>query len=111
MTQLSYLSDNQLRFVIKTDDGDIIDPRTTWCRVHLKSGGSNFVATNDPFGDGTKRCHIDESGVLVIDIPSKKLEKGVVEYMVEVREDSPYFDDGYKNTFPLSYTQTDIEIV
>ena len=88
MTQLSYYSDNQLRFFIKTNDGDVIDPKTTWCRVHLRSGGSNFVATNDPFGDETKRCHIDESGVLVIDIPSKKLQIGTIEYMVEVREDS-----------------------
>lgn len=111
MTQLSYLSDNQLRFVIKTNDGDIIDPRTTWCRVHIQCGDSKFVATNDPFGDETKRCHIDESGALVVDIPSKKLSKGTVEYMVEVREDNQYFEDGYKNTFPLSYTKTEIEIV
>ena len=111
MTQLSYYSDNQLRFVIKTDNNEVVDPKKTWIRIHLQSGGSIFIATNDPLGVETKRCHVDDDGFLVVDIPSKKLQKGTIEYMIEVREESSYFPDGYKNTFPLSYTQTDIEIV
>lgn len=110
MTQLSYYSDKQLKFVVRTVDGDLVDPNTTWLKIHLRCGGSTFYAVNDPFGDETKRCHI-EDGVLVVDVASKKLQRGTVEYMIEVREDCQYFKDGYKNIFPLDYTLTEIEIV
>jgi hypothetical protein len=109
-TKLSYMSDNQLRMTIRTADGDIVSPADTWFKIYLQCGGKIFTAVNDPNGDEGQFCHV-ENDVLVIDIPGRKLGIGVIEYMIEVRENSTFFADGYKNTFPLSYTQTNIELV
>jgi hypothetical protein len=110
ITQLSYLSDNQLRMVVHSLEGERIDLSATWLRIHLQCGGKSFTAVHDPLGNDSKYCHVDGLA-LVVDIPSKRLGVGIIEYMIEVREDSQYFADGYKNTFPLEYSQTNIEIV
>ena len=110
ITQISYLSDNQIRMVVRSQEGERIDLSAIWLRIHLQCGGKSFTAVHDPLGDESKYCHVDGIA-LVVDIPSRRLGLGIVEYMIEVREDSQYFADGYKNTFPLEYSQTNIEIV
>lgn len=110
MTQLNHLSDNQLRITPRDLDGTPVSPATNWMKVYLRSGDRTFIATNDPQGADTKFCHV-EGDKLVVDIPGKRLNVGIVEYMIEVREDSPYFADGYKNTFSLKYSPTDIEMI
>lgn len=110
MIQLSYLSDNQIKITsLKAEGSEVeVNPATEWLKIHLRCGGKNFYAVND--GENSKNCHI-EDGRLVIDIPSRTFKGGALEYMVEIREDSQYFKDGYKNTFPKEYKPTGIEIV
>ena len=91
-------------------DGALVAPSTQWMKVYLQSGGKTFTAVNDPTGEEGKYCHV-EGDKLVIDVPGKRLGIGILEYMIETRETSRYFADGYKNTFPLNWKQTDIEIV
>lgn len=110
MTQISYLSDNSFKMVVRTLEGERIDLSTTWLKVYIKAGGKTFTAVHDPLRYDTKNCHIEDI-YLVVDVPSKRLGIGAVEYMIETREESQYFPDGYKNTFSLKYEPTDIEIV
>lgn len=109
MTQYNHLSDNQLAFRVRTRDGEVIDPHTMWLKVHLQCGGRKFTAVNDPQGQ-SQHCHIDGDAVIV-DIPGKAFYKGEIEYMIEIREDSPYFADGHKNIFPTEYATTNIEMI
>lgn len=108
--KISHRSDNQLKMTLKDIDGVLVSPAENWLKVYLQSGEKTFIATNDPKGEGTKYCHI-EGEKLVLDIPSRRLGIGMIEYMIEVREDSQYFADGYKNTFSLEYTSINIEVV
>lgn len=110
MIQLSYLSDNQIKLTSLTAEGSEIQININeeWLKVYLRCGGRVFTAVND--GENSKYCHI-EDGKLVVDVPSKTFRQGVLEYMIEVREESPYFKDGYKNTFALNYKPTNIEFV
>lgn len=108
--QLSQLSDNQIKMKIKTLDNERVDPRAVWMKIHITAGGKTFTAVNDPEEKGRKNCHI-EDGELVIDIPAKELNVGVVGYMIEVREECVCFSDGYKNTLPLGFSLTDIHMV
>lgn len=111
MIQLSYLSDNQIKLTsLKAEGGEVeINPATEWLKIHLRCGGRSLSAVNSD--TERKYCHIDTDGKLVLDIPSKAFNGGELEYMIEVREDSDYFKDGYKNTFPKEYKPTGIEIV
>lgn len=108
--KLSYLSDNQIRFTLRAEDGNLIKPDNLWVKVYLRSGDRTFTAVNDPFGADTKNCHID-GDTLVVDVPSRKLYIGKLEYMIEVRVDSSYFSDGYKNIFSGTYQTLNIELV
>lgn len=107
---LNRLSDNQLKFIIKDINGNIIDPKYNWFTIHIKCGNKSFKAINDPSGEETQYCHITDDN-LFIDIPSKKLDKGVIEYMIETRNVDNNFSDGFKNIFPLNYNKTKINIV
>lgn len=111
MVQLNCLSDNQIKITsLKAEGGAIdLDLNAEWVKIHLKCGGKKFVAVND--GVNSKNCHIDVDGKLVVDIPGRTFGRGVLEYMVEIREDSPYFSDNYKNTFSIEYKPIDIEFV
>lgn len=111
MTQLNHLSDNQIVLTSLSAEGSEVqmNPRTEWLKVYLRAGGRTFTAVND--GENSKNCHIDEQGKLVLDIPSRSLKQGILEYMTEIREDSQFFKDGYKNTFAKEYKPTGIEMV
>jgi hypothetical protein len=110
MIYLNGLSDNQIRAIsLRGEGGGSFDPNVEWLTIHLRCGVRKFVCVND--GENSKNCHIDEDGKLVLDIPSRTFKRGVLEYMVEIREDSQYFKDGYKNTFSKEYKPTGIEIV
>ena len=111
MIQLSYLSDNQIKLTsLKAEGSEVeINPASEWLKIHLRCGGKTLSAVNND--KDSKYCHIDTDGKLVLDIPSKTFKGGELEYMVEIREDSQYFKDGYKNTFPKEYKPTGIEIV
>ena len=112
MAQMNHLSDNQLRVTLRTKNGALVNPLEVWVRVHLRSGGKEFVAVNDPTGEDTKNCHIDkETGKLMLDIPKGKLFTGQLEYMTVYREDCKFFADGYKHTVANKYKQTGIEVV
>lgn len=110
MMELNRLSDNQLRLHFFTADGVPVDPKTIWMRVFLRAGGKIFYCTNDPQGEENKHCHVDGAS-LIIDIPAQRLRPGMLEYMVETREESRFFNDGYKNTFAANYQNTGIKIV
>lgn len=107
---LNRLSDNQLKFIIKDLNGSIIDPKYKWITIYIKCGDKIFKVINDPSGEETKYCHI-ENDYLIIDIPSKKLNKGFIEYMIETRNDDINFPDGFKNIFSLNYVKTKIQII
>lgn len=106
----SCLSDNQLEMTIYTEDGALVTPADMWMKIHLRSGGRVFTAIYDPEGEGTRNCHV-ENEVLVIDIPGRRLNPGVVECMIEVREECEYFNNGYKNTYSPSYKPIGITFV
>lgn len=110
MILLNHLSDNQLRIAsIKTEDDTLLfDVTKEWLKIHFRCGGDVFTAIND--GENSKNCHIDK-GMLVVDIPSNTFKYGILEYMTEVREDSVFFNDGYKNTFSLNYKPCNIKFV
>lgn len=107
--KLSHLSDNQIRIPSLTAEGSAIqvDLEKEWLKVHLRCGDRAMTAIND--GENSKYCHIEE-GKLVLDIPAKTFRSGVLEYAIEVREESPYFKDGFKNTLGY-YKQVEIEFV
>lgn len=109
MTQLNALSDQQIIITSLTANGSEIqvNPETEWLKIHLRCGDRVLTAVND--GENSKYCHIEE-GVIVLDIPAKTFRSGVLEYAIEVREESPYFKDGYKNTLGY-YKQVEIEFV
>lgn len=109
MTQLNALSDQQIVITSLTANGSEIqvNPETEWLKIHLRCGDRVLTAVND--GENSKYCHIEE-GVIVLDIPAKTFRSGVLEYAIEVREESPYFKDGFKNTLG-SYKQVEIEFV
>lgn len=109
MTQLNALSDQQIKITSLTTNGSEIqvNPETEWLKIHLRCGDRVLTAVND--GENSKYCHI-EDGVIVLDIPAKSFRSGVLEYAIEVREESPYFKDGYKNTLG-HYKQVEIEFV
>ena len=109
MTQLNALSDQQIKITsLKPDGGDVnINPETEGLKIHLRCGDRVLTAVND--GDNSKYCHIEE-GVIVLDIPAKTFRSGVLEYAIEVREESLYFKDGFKNTLGY-YKQVEIEFV
>ena len=109
MIKLNHLSDNQLRMFPITLDGLPIDPNTMWMKVYLRSAGRTFCCVNDPTGVETKHCHIDDKS-LILDIPSRRLRPGVIEYMIEVRESSDCFADGYKNTYSSQFKSIEIEL-
>lgn len=108
--KINRLSDNTIKFTIKTINGDLVNPNAIWIKVYLKSGGKVFKAINDPIGDETSNSHIVDN-YLYIDIPGKKLNPGILEYMIETREYDENFDDNYKNTLSLNYKQTNIEVI
>ena len=103
------LSDISLRMHIFSSDGVEIDPMQAWLRIHLQSGGRKFVATNNPYGKN-ESCHV-EGNALVVDIPAKRLGTGVLEYMIEHREESVHYADGFRNTYPAEWIKTNKEIV
>lgn len=109
MTQLNALSDQQIKITSLTANGSKfqVNPDTEWLKIHLRCGDRVLTAVND--GENSKYCHIEE-GVIVLDIPAKTFRSGVLEYAIEVREESPYFKDGYKNTLGY-YKQVEIEFV
>lgn len=109
MIQLNALSDQQIVITSLTANGSEIqvNPETEWLKIHLRCGDRVLTAVND--GENSKYCHIEE-GVIVLDIPAKTFRSGVLEYAIEVREESPYFKDGYKNTIGY-YKQVEIEFV
>lgn len=106
----NYLSDNQLEMTICTEDGALVAPADMWMKIHLRCGGREFTAIYDPEGEETRNCHV-ENEVLVIDIPGRRLNPGMVECMIEVREKCEYFNNGYKNTHSLSYQPIGITFV
>lgn len=109
MTLLNHLSDNQLRLTsIKTEDQFLFDVEKEWLKIHFRCGGDIFTAIND--GKNSENCHI-ENGILVIDIPSNTFKYGNLEYMTEIREDSEFFHDNYKNTLSLNYKSCNIKFV
>ena len=109
MTQLNALSDQQIVITSLTANGSEIqvNPETEWLKIHLRCGDRVLTAVND--GENSKYCHIEE-GVIVLDIPARSFRAGVLEYMIEVREECQYFKDGYKNTLG-NYKQVEIEFV
>lgn len=111
MTELNHLSDNQILLPsIHAEGSEIeVNPDAEWMKIHLRCGDRNFVAVNDPAM--RKNCHLDENGKLVIDIPSNSFRAGEVEYLVEIREDSEYFRDGYKNIYAKEWRTTNITMV
>lgn len=109
MTQLNALSDQQIKITSLTAEGGAVQfpVETEWLKIHLRCGDRVLTAVND--GENSKYCHIEE-GVIVLDIPAKTFRSGVLEYAIEVREESPYFKDGFKNTLG-NYKQVEIEFV
>ena len=109
MTQLNAISDQQIKITSLTANGSEIqvNPETEWLKIHLRCGDRVLTAIND--GENSKYCHIEE-GVIVLDIPAKTFRAGVLEYAIEVREESPYFKEGYKKTLG-NYKPVEIEFV
>ena len=111
MEKTSYLNDNQIKVTVMTRNGKTLDAEALWMKVYLRCGGKTMTAVSDPTGEETKNCHV-ENGLLVLDIPGGRLAPGQPEYMVEVRQRSKDFEQGYKRTFSREYTKIeDIELV
>lgn len=108
--KFNYLSDIQLEFTITSENNVTINPKNKWLKIFIKCGNRIFKAINDPGGYETKYCHVEDDK-LVVDIPSKKLGKGFIEYMIETRNNDNNFDDNFKNILSLGYIKTNIEIV
>lgn len=110
IVKLNRLSDNHIELNITTKDGLVINPKYKWLRIYLKTGSKILKVVNDPSGIETKYSHI-EGDKLIIDIPSKKLNEGIIEYMIETRNNDENFNDKFQNIFSLDYVQTNIELV
>lgn len=110
MKKIGYYSDTPIELEITTQQGQLVDLKEVFIKVWLKSGGRYLLATHDPQGIMTRHCHV-EGNMLVVDKPGRSLERGVIECMIEVGEDSRYYKDGRRNVFPLGFNKTDIEIV
>ena len=107
--KINRMSDTSIRMSIYTTDGVRVNPSLRWFKVHLTAGGRRFVAICNPDGEN-QGCHIDND-VLIIDVPSRHLGVGNVEYMIQYRQKNSNFPDGYRDVFPANWSKTNIEMV
>lgn len=114
LTQINRLSDNKIKIIIKAknqnDDVITINPKYKWFKLYIRSGGKTFIVINDPDND-SKNCYIDSNDNLIVTIPSKKLNIGFIEYMIEFRISDTNFSDMYQNVYQIGYKQTNIQVI
>ena len=107
---LNRLSDNKIKLIITDNNNNIINPNYKWFKIYIKCGGKIFKAISDPFNKEYINCNICDDS-LILNIPSKKLGIGIIEYMIESRNNDNSFSDNFKNIFLLKYNHTNINVI